>query len=212
MIKNIVFDMGNVLIKFDRGLFLDNVGVTDPEDRAILLREIYLSLEWSMMDRGSLTDAQAAVRFEKRLPEHLKKYASLLTEHWDRPIFPVDGVADYVRELKARGYKIWLLSNASYHQHDYWEEIPSWECFDGTMISADVKLVKPQPEIYLLLCSKFGLVPGECVFVDDSGPNVEGAAYCGMHGIVFHGDIAELREKLEGIIAAASGTDSVEKE
>lgn len=196
MIRNVVFDMGNVLIYFDRELFLDKVGVTDPSDREILKREIYLSLEWSMMDRGSLTDAEAGDIFESRLPEHLKKYAHALTEAWDRPIAPVAGIAELVRELKAEGYGIYLLSNASYHQHDYWNEIPGSECFDGTMISADEHLVKPQAEIYLLLCSRFRLNPSECVFIDDSGPNVEGAVYSGMQGIVFHDDVTELREKL----------------
>ena len=188
--------MGNVLIYFDRGRFLDKVGVTEAADREILLREIYLSLEWSMMDRGSLTDAQASRIFEARLPEHLKKYASLLTEEWDRPVFPIAGMEAIVRELKDNGYGIYLLSNASYHQHDYWGNVPASDLFDGTLISADVHLVKPQPEIYLLFCSKFGLRPEECVFIDDSTPNVEGAVYSGMRGIVFHDDAAELREKL----------------
>lgn len=196
MIKNVVFDMGNVLIYFDRDYFLDNAGVKDPADRAILKREIYLSLEWSMMDRGSLTDEKAGDIFEARLPEHLKKYAHALTENWDRPIWPIPGMADLVKELKENGYGIYLLSNASFHQHDYWEKIPGWEFFDGTMISADERLVKPQPQLYLRLCSEYGLNAHECVFIDDSTPNVEGAVYSGMKGIVFHNDMAELREKL----------------
>ena len=196
MIKNIVFDMGNVLIYFDRERFLDVAGVVSEEDREILKREIYLSLEWAMMDRGSLTDAEAAVIFEERLPDRLKPYAYKLTAEWDRPIFPIAGMAELVKELKEKDYGIYLLSNASFHQHDYWDEIPGREYFDGTLISADVHLVKPQPEIYLLMCSKFGLKPAECVFIDDSTPNVEGAVYSGLRGIVFHDDCKELRLKL----------------
>ena len=60
MIHNIIFDMGNVLIYFDRDVFLDRVGLDNPEDRELLKREVYLSLEWSRMDRGSLTDEEAA--------------------------------------------------------------------------------------------------------------------------------------------------------
>ena len=207
MIKNIVLDMGNVMIYFDRDLFLDNAGVTDPADRALLKREIYLSLEWSMMDRGSLNDAQAAAIFAKRLPEHLKPYASILTENWDRPIAPIRGMAELVRELKGKGYGVYLLSNASYHQHDYWDKVPGAEYFDGTLISADVRLVKPQPEIYLLLCSKFSLRAEECVFIDDSTSNVEGAVYSGMQGIVFHDDVRELRQQLRahGVDCAPEG-------
>ena len=68
--------------------------------------------------------------------------------------------------------------------------------FDGTLVSADVKLVKPQPEIYLLLLSTFGLKADECFFIDDSTLNMEGAFFCGIPGAVFHQDVHELREKL----------------
>lgn len=195
MIKNIVFDMGNVLIKFDRDIFLDKIEAFG-EDREILMREVYLSLEWSMMDRGSLTDEQAAERMRRRVPERLHKYVNALTFEWERPILPIDGMEELVRELKAKGYHIFLLSNASLRQHDYWPLVPAAECFEDTVISADVKLVKPQPEIYLYAMYKFGARPEESVFIDDTGPNVEGAVYSGLHGIVFHGSTEELREKL----------------
>ena len=195
MIKNIVFDMGNVLIKFDRNAFLDKVGVTG-EDRELLMREVYLSIEWSMMDRGSLTEEQAAERMCQNVPERLHDTVRALTSEWDRPIMPIDGMAELVRELKENGYRIFLLSNASYRQHEYWDKIPGSEYFEDTLISADVKLVKPQPEIYLHAAYKFGIRPEESVFIDDSGPNVEGAVFCGWSGIIFHGDVKELRGKL----------------
>ena len=195
MIKNIVFDMGNVLIKFDRSIFLDKIGVFG-EDREILLREVFLSIEWSMMDRGSLTEEQAMERMCRRVPERLHKAVWALTSEWDRPILPIDGVEELVRELKSKGYHLYLVSNASYRQHEYWPLIPGYECFEDTVISADVKLIKPQPEIYLDAMYKFGIRPEESVFIDDAGPNVEGAVYSGLHGIVFHGDTGELREKL----------------
>ena len=195
MIKNIIFDMGNVLIKFDRSIFLDKIGASG-EDRETLLREVFLSLEWSMMDRGSLTEEQAMERMCRRVPERLHKAVRALTSEWDRPILPIDGMEELVRELKAKGYHIFLISNASYRQHEYWPLIPGYECFEDTVISADVKLIKPQPEIYLYAMYKFGIRPEESVFIDDAGPNVEGAVYSGLRGIVFHGDTGELREKL----------------
>ena len=198
MIKNIIFDMGGVLIKFDRGIFLDKIGVVG-EDRETLLREVFLSLEWSMMDRGSLTEKEAAERMCARLPERLHDKAHKLVDEWERPILPVDGMAELVRELKAKGYHIFLISNASYRQHEYWPLIPGYECFEDTVISADVKLIKPQPEIYLYAMYKFGIRPEESVFIDDAGPNVEGAVYSGLRGIVFHGDTGELREKLRAL-------------
>ena len=197
MIKNIIFDMGNVLIYFDRDIFLDRIGLDDPEDRELLKREVYLSLEWSRMDRGSLTDEEAAEIIAQRVPEHLRQAVHRLVNEWDRPILPISGMEELVRELKRNGYGIYLLSNASYRQHVYWQQIPASDLFDGTLISADVHLVKPQPEIYDLLCSRFCLNKEECVFIDDATPNAEGAFFSGMPAIVFHDDVKELRRKLQ---------------
>ena len=195
MYKNIIFDMGNVLLRFDRDLFMERAGVTG-DDKTLLMREVYLSLEWSQMDRGSLTEKEAGDIICARVPAHLHDAVRKLVAFYDRPIIGFDGMYDLIAALKEKGYGIYLLSNASLCQHDYWPRLPESKFFDGTLISADVKLVKPQTEIYLLLCQKFGLRPHECLFIDDSTLNIEGAYYCGIDGIVFHGDVAELREKL----------------
>ena len=195
MIKNIIFDMGNVLIRFDREVFLTRLGVAQA-DRELLKREVFQSLEWARMDRGSLTDAEAAQSICRRLPEHLHDAAEKLVQMWDRPILPVPGMLELIRELKEKGYGIYLLSNASLRQHDYWPRVEASRYFDGTLISADVKLVKPQPEIYRLLLEKFDLKGEECFFVDDLPSNVEGAFYVGIPGAVFHNDITRLRQDL----------------
>ena len=198
MIKNIIFDMGNVLIHFDRGAFLDAIGV-EGEDRELLLREVYLSLEWAMMDRGTLTESEAAKLMCSHVPERLHEKVHALVDRWDRPILPVAGMEELVRELKENGYNLYLLSNASYRQHEYWPRIPGSEYFTDTLISADHKLIKPQPDIYLLTLFKFALKADECVFIDDATANVESATYCGLRGIVFHNDVAELRRKLRAM-------------
>ncbi len=201
MIRNVVFDMGNVLLYFDRDYFISRLGI-EGEDRNLLKREVFLSLEWARMDRGSLTDEQAAESICRRLPEHLHDAAKKLVQMWDRPILPVPGMYELIEELKAGGYGIYLLSNASYRQHDYWPRIPCSRFFDGTVVSADEKLVKPQPEIYRLLLERFSLKAEECFFVDDLTTNVEGAFWCGIPGMVFHDDVEELRQKLR-----AAGVD-----
>ncbi len=195
MIKNIVFDMGNVIIRFDPELFMIRLGLAE-EDRKLLKRELFVSLEWSRMDRGSLTDEEAAEIVCRRVPERLHDAVRRLVGMWDRPILPVEGMYELVEELRGMGYGIYLLSNASFRQHDYWPRVPASKFFDGTLISADVKLVKPQPEIYRLLCDKFSLLPEECVFIDDSTSNAEGAYFCGINALVFHGDAHEMRLKL----------------
>ena len=195
MIKNIVFDMGQVLIRFDTDVFMDRIGVA-PEDKPLLRREVFQSVEWSRMDRGSLTDEEAAAIIRARVPERLGEAVYKLVTFWDRPILEIPGMYELVEELKTNGYKIYLLSNASLRQHEYWPRIPCSRFFDGTLISSDVKLVKPQPEIFLLLCMKFGLRAEECFFVDDATLNCEAAHLVGMTPAVFHGDADEIREKL----------------
>ena len=199
MFKNIVFDMGNVLVYFDQNVFLDRVDVKDPKDRELLKREIYYSLEWSRMDRGSLSPAGAEAIMRTHLPERLHPFVTRLVSEWSRPILPVPGMAELIKELKQNGYGIYLLSNAALDQHKYWNDIPGSEYFDGTLISADVLHVKPEREIYECLCERFSLVPEECVFIDDATPNAEGAFRCGITPIVFHNDVCELRVKLAAL-------------
>ena len=188
--------MGKVLIQFEPRIFMEKVGAA-PEDRELLLMEVYQSLEWARMDRGSLTDKEAAEIMCSRLPERLHAQVHKLVDEWDRPIMPVRGMKEFIKELKDLGYGIYLLSNASIRQHVYWPDIPGSEYFDGTLISADEKLVKPQFEIYRRLFEKFSLKPEECLFIDDSPMNIEASFCCGMPGIVFHNDAEELRRKLK---------------
>ena len=195
MIKNIVFDMGNVVIRFDPAAFIDRFGVSG-EEREALLREVFRSPEWVMMDRGTLTDEQCADILCPRLPEHLRDIARKLIAFWDRPILETDGICPLIEELKGLGYGIYLLSNASCRQPDYWQRVPASRFFDGTLISYSVKLVKPMPEIYEKFFETFSLRREECFFIDDSPANVEAALYVGMPATVFHNDTARLRREL----------------
>ena len=195
MIKNILFDMGNVLIYFDRNLFMDRLGL-DEADKKLLTRELFLSLEWVRMDRGSLVEPQAVESICRRLPERLHDAAEKLVSHWDEPLIPVPGMYELIRELKSAGYGIYLLSNASLRQHEYWPRIEASQFFDGMLISADEGLMKPQPEIYRLILERFGLKAEESFFIDDLPSNIEGAFYCNMPGAVFYNDVAKLRQDL----------------
>lgn len=195
MIRNIVFDMGNVLLRFDRELFLNRLNLRE-EDKALLLREVFCSLEWVQMDRGTLVEATALEKMCRRLPKRLHTAAEKLVCHWDEPLMPMEGMYELVAELKGEGYGIYLLSNASVRQHEYWPRLPVSEFFDGTLISADEKLMKPQPEIYRLLLERFDLRAQECFFIDDAPANIEGALMCGIPGAVFYGDVPLLRRAL----------------
>ena len=199
MIRNIVFDMGNVIIRFDPGFFIDREGVTDPADRKLILNELFQSVEWAQMDRGILTEETAEPSILSRVPDRLKDTVHRLLFSWSWPRDTIPGMENIVRKLKEAGYGIWLLSNASVAQHTYWPKVPVSRLFDGTLISCDLGIVKPMPEIYSAFTEKYGLLPGECVFIDDSPPNVAGAVACGWQGVVFHGDSEELSRKLAAL-------------
>lgn len=195
MIRNILFDMGNVLIRFDRDYFIDRLGVAQ-EDKGLLMREVFQSVEWVQMDRGSIVEAQAVEQICKRLPERLHDAAEKLVAMWDRPILPIEGMYELIEELKNAGYGIYLLSNASLRQHEYWPRIPAHVFFDGTIISADEQVMKPDAEYYLRALNRFGLKAQECFFVDDVPVNIEGALFCGIPGAIFRGDAKLLRQQM----------------
>lgn len=193
--RNIIFDMGNVLMYFDPQRFIQRLDVTH-EDAQCLMREIFRSLEWCHLDRGSLIEQEAAERICARVPEHLRPQVWQLVCRWDEPILPMEGMEALLVELKSAGCGLYLLSNATSRQHTYWPRIPGSELFDGTFISADHHLVKPQPEAYQAMLRQFGLNAQDCVFIDDSPSNVEGALYCGLPAIVFRGDVTLLRRQI----------------
>ena len=196
MIRNIVFDMGNVVIRFDPEYFMDRAGITDETDRRLIMNELFLSVEWAQMDAGILTEQTAEPLILERFPERLKDTVRALLYTWAYPRDMIPGMEELIRRLKNAGYGIYLLSNASVAQHDYWPQYTVSSLFDGKLISCDVKTVKPCHKIYRLFTEKFDLKPEECIFIDDAPANVAGAVACGWQGIVFHGSAEELENKL----------------
>lgn len=196
MIKNIVFDMGQVLIRWQPEYYLSQ-GSFSEEDKKLLLKEVFRSVEWVQLDRGSITLEAGAAAMGSRLPEHLHDAVWEYGIDWYRwPLVPMPGMADLARELKAKGYRIYLLSNCSLPLRQHYHRIPGLEVFEDVFISSEHRLIKPQHEIFEKFFQNFGLVPSECFFIDDAVTNIEGALECGMPGVVFRGDTEELRAEL----------------
>ena len=196
MIRNIVFDMGQVLIHWTPQQFTQSMPLSR-EEKELLHREVFRNVEWVMLDRGTITEEDAAASMCRRLPEKLHPYArELVTGWWKNPRKPMEGMARLVRELKENGYGIYLLSNASLRLRTYFPWIPGSECFDGLFVSAEHRLLKPQHEIFETFLQTFALDPAQCFFIDDGPANVEGALRAGMAGAVFLGDAERLRREL----------------
>lgn len=198
MIRNIVFDMGKVLVVFDPDRYITRF-VPDPADYELIRRELFRSVEWARLDRGVMTSKEVAASVSARLPERLHGPVARIMAEWHQDIPPMEGMYELVKELKEAGCPLYLLSNTSEEFHEFRKQVPALGLFDRVFISADWHLLKPDPAIYRVFLAHFGLRPEECVFIDDATLNVEAAMNAGMDGIVFHGDPADLRRKLHGM-------------
>lgn len=196
MIQNIVFDMGQVLIRWNPEDMIREYNLSD-EEMKLLNRELFQSVEWIQQDRGVITPEQVAQRVCARLPKNLHSPVETLVFGWHkRYLLPMPGMAELVSELHEEGYHLYLLSNASLALREYFVRIPGAEYFEGLLVSAEEKLLKPSHEIYERLYERFGLKPEECWFIDDVPLNIEGAIFTGMGGSIFRGDVTRLRREL----------------
>ena len=176
MIKNVLFDMGNVLIRFAPEVFVRNAGVSG-DDQKLLLRELFGSIDWIELDRGTIGEAEIIERCTARVGEPLRGAVEKLVGRWDRPELPVEGMKALTDELYEKGYGLYLLTNAGPRHREYWPRFAAAEHFPEERVyrSADVHLLKPDPAFYEGALGKFGLDRAECVFIDDSAANAERA-------------------------------------
>lgn len=195
MIRNMVFDMGGVLINYDPRHFIEREGIRGG-DAELLLKVIFGSVEWSLLDWGEKTEDEVEPIMLAQLPERLHVPAKKLLHGWNVPTEPTPGMAALIRDCKARSMGIYLLSNASVRLPGYFHTLPASECFDGRIVSALEKCVKPMPEIYRALLNRYRLKAEECLFVDDVPINVAGAMRCGMQGFLFNSNVDDLRKRI----------------
>lgn len=182
MIKNIIFDLGNVLINYNPHDFI-NKNVKE-ENREKFFKEIFQSKEWQDLDRGTLEYDEAVKIFSKRLPEERENIKKLFDNDIQDVLFVDKTNIKYLSTLKNKDYKLYILSN--FHKNSFRKisEIHNFKSiFDGGVISYECHLLKPESNIYKAIIDKYGLIPEETVFIDDSLPNVQAAIKFNIHGI-----------------------------
>lgn len=197
MIRNIIFDLFGVIARFDTEGYYALHGIS-PSDQAILQREVFRSLEFAMGDRGTISEEAAADAICARLPDRLHEAVRDFIYRRNRALLPIPGMEALLQRLKGHGCRLFLLSNTSRAFHRFRAGIPGIALFDGVLISADAGLVKPDPAIFRLACERFGILPCESAFIDDSPMNAEAAQYVGMKACVFNGDVEKLEQWLTG--------------
>ncbi|MBQ3104277.1 MAG: HAD family phosphatase [Lachnospiraceae bacterium] len=194
MIKNIIFDMGDVLLRFRPELALQKFFERE-EDRELIRRELFQGPEWILGDRGIITNAQRYDGVKERLPESLHPALKRCVEGWIMCIAPNPGAEEFCLSMKESGYGIYVLSNACDRFYDYFPQYFDLQMFNGIMVSSDVHMIKPEKKIYEHFLSVFGLKAEECLFIDDRPENVKGAETVGIAGVVFGNDFAGIRER-----------------
>lgn len=179
MIKNLIFDVGNVLIEYRWNQMLLDYGLSKEE--AAVAGPLFFEHEtWKELDLGNMPVEDVIVLYEKQLPEYAGLIRWFLT-HLELMPIPRPDVWEKVHALKEKGYKIYLLSN---YNEDFFRVHTQGASFlediDGKVVSYEIHKIKPYPEIYRYLLDKYGLNAQECVFFDDRPENTQTAEELGM--------------------------------
>ncbi len=189
MIKNVIFDIGNVIFNYDRDSLLHHF--YNGKDFELLKEKTFKN--WEMLDEDAISLDEYYELVKKDLPPHLSRYALSALKTWEYFMNQNNEIIDLIHELKQKGYKLFILSNITKHFVNVSYKFPILKEFDGIVYSSLIKLVKPNKEIYKYLLNKYNLNPEECVFVDDTKTNLAGAARFGIKTFHFVSNPSELR-------------------
>ncbi len=198
MIKNIILDMGNVLLSFDPEIPLNQFCRTE-KAKDIIRKELFQGPEWIQGDYGFITKEGRFDPVSRRIPEKFHEELKKCALEWDIFMKPIDGAGDFCDFVKSRGLKIFVLSNADNTFHDYFPRFKEESFFDGIMVSYEVHMIKPEKRIYEHFLDTYRLIPGECLFIDDREENVAGAKEAGINGFVFKGDFTPVMDSLKNL-------------
>lgn len=195
MIKNIIFDLGNVLLEFNPIEYL-NGKIKNSDNVPKVFNAIFRSEEWPMLDRGTIEEDVAINNIITRNME-LEEDIKAAFDNWYDILIEMKETVEILKKLKDEGYKIYYLSN--FHKAAFKVMVDKYEffkLFDGGVVSYEEKILKPESEIYLKLADKYSLKLQECLFLDDTDENVQAATNLGMKGIVFQ-NIDEVKKDIK---------------
>ena len=186
MIRNIVFDIGMVLADFRwKEYMLRDLGFT-PEVMETFAERLVLDPIWDEFDLGVRPTEEIIAEMKERLPEYPKERELFFSRIEDiAASYPYSEA--WIRELKERGFAVYLLSNYPrdvFRIHEK-KHFGFAALVDGKVVSGFERVSKPDPAIYRILLERYGLRAEECVFLDDRQVNIDTALSLGMQGIVF---------------------------
>lgn len=187
MIKNIVLDIGNVVLKFNPKEYF--LAKSDNLQLCASLCEMMMNGEvWKAYDLGDYSMDDVRKKFIETMPLYQKEINAMLDE-WTNILQPIDYTFDKMKQLRCEGYRIYLLSNLNVDAYEYiLNHVDLFDLVDGYVVSFKERLAKPDSRIYKCLIDRYELKAKECVFIDDIEKNIQAAIDFGMQGIVFHNE------------------------
>ena len=203
MIKNYIFDFGNVITEFIPEK-LTAPYIKEQQQLNAVCEVVFDRKYWDKHDNNSITETEVKNDFANRLPKDLYEIACQAFDGWIENLTPIKGMCELIADLKNKNKNLYLLSNISvrfaneYVNTEWIKNVLS--LFDGLVFSATTEFVKPDKDIFEYLLNKFNLNPEECLFIDDAPRNIEGAIEAGIEGYLFDGDSEKLRRFLFEII------------
>lgn len=195
---NIIFDIGNVLVRWDPVEIVRSV-ITNPG--AVRVAEhLFAHQDWHEIDRGSLTIPEIIQRAVERTDID-EDIVAAIYHAVPASLTPIPESIMLLEQLKRAGHGIYALSNMGHDNAAHLADTaPFWNEFDARVISAEVQLIKPDIAIYEYLLNQNGLTNSECIFIDDSLVNVKTAESLGIKGIHFH-SADQVRNELRNYIS-----------
>lgn len=197
MINTIIFDIGMVLVNFCWQDMLKNLGFEGETFEKIADATMRHPL-WQDFDRGTWSTDELIRRFVANAPEYKHEIVTVF-QNMDKIVTTYDYTPDWIRQLKADGYRVYILSNIPelVHLDNLDSELSFLKEVDGAVLSYQERLLKPERRIYEVLCERYGIVPEQAVFFDDRAENVDAARKYGLNAIQFSGyEQAQLELKL----------------
>lgn len=195
MIKNIIFDLAGVLIEVKPEIFSTKLGYKEDEMEK-LIKIIFNGIEWEKYDCLELNAKETRDELIKNNPQYEKDIKNILDNiEYKYMLFEIKETAEYLKELKNAGYKIYVLSDTPKECQDYNSKFDFFKYVDGGVYSYEVHSNKPCKKNYETLLEKYNLDPAETVFIDDKSENIEAAEKLGITGILFT-NLAEVKQKV----------------
>lgn len=201
-IRNIVFDLGGVLLEWKPDQILALLYPEEREIQALVKKEVLQHPDWLALDKGTLSEEEAIRRFQQRTERPLAEMKRLM-DTVRETLIPIQPTFALLEELLKEGINIYCVSNMQIEVFAYLQKkYDFWDKFKGLVISAHVQMVKPDAEIFHHLFSRYELAPAESIFIDDHPPNVASARQLKMQAILFQGadDCRRQLQQIEGLL------------